>query len=47
MGYDKPDLGFVVRYQAPSSVTSYYRAWGGAEAGAFQPRRDFAVSDRL
>ena len=24
MGYDKPDLGFVVHYQAPGSVISYY-----------------------
>src|SRR5215217_827663 len=25
MGYDKPDLGFVVHYQAPGSVISYYQ----------------------
>jgi len=30
MGYDKPDLGFVVHYQAPSSVISYYQQVGRA-----------------
>jgi len=30
MGYDKPDLGFVVHYQAPSSVVSYYQQVGRA-----------------
>ncbi len=28
MGYDKPDLGFVVHYQAPGSVISYYQQVG-------------------
>src|SRR5690242_13192218 len=30
MGYDKPDLGFVVHYQAPGSVVSYYQQVGRA-----------------
>jgi len=30
MGYDKPDLGFVVHYQAPGSVISYYQQVGRA-----------------
>ncbi|MBV9607512.1 MAG: ATP-dependent DNA helicase RecQ [Solirubrobacterales bacterium] len=30
MGYDKPDLGFVVHYQAPGSVISYYQQIGRA-----------------
>ena len=30
MGYDKPDLGFVVHYQAPSSIISYYQQVGRA-----------------
>src|SRR5918997_1862855 len=25
MGYDKPDLGFVVHFQAPGSVIAYYQ----------------------
>lgn len=33
MGYDKPDLGFVVHYQAPSSVVSYYQQVGRAGRG--------------
>src|SRR3954451_23153435 len=28
MGYDKPDLGFVVHYQAPGSVVAYYQQVG-------------------
>ena len=30
MGYDKPDLGFVVHYQAPGSVIAYYQQLGRA-----------------
>ncbi len=26
MGYDKPDLGFVVHFQAPGSIIAYYQA---------------------
>ena len=30
MGYDKPDLGFVVHYQAPGSIIAYYQKVGRA-----------------
>ncbi len=30
MGYDKPDLGFAIHYQSPSSVVSYYQQVGRA-----------------
>lgn len=30
MGFDKPDLGFVVHYQAPGSVVTYYQQVGRA-----------------
>jgi ATP-dependent DNA helicase RecQ len=28
MGYDKPDLGFVVHFQAPGSPVAYYQQVG-------------------
>lgn len=34
MGYDKPDLGFVVHYQAPRSVVAYYQQVGRAGRGS-------------
>jgi ATP-dependent DNA helicase RecQ len=30
MGYDKPDLGFVVHYQAPGTIITYYQQVGRA-----------------
>ncbi len=33
MGYDKPDLGFVVHYQAPGSAIAYYQQVGRAGRG--------------
>ena len=33
MGFDKPDLGFVVHYQAPGSVVAYYQQVGRAGRG--------------
>jgi ATP-dependent DNA helicase RecQ len=36
MGYDKPDLGFVVHLGAPSSPVAYYQAVGRAGRGGHQ-----------
>ena len=33
MGFDKPDLGFVVHYQAPGSAVAYYQQVGRAGRG--------------
>lgn len=33
MGYDKPDLGFVLHYQAPGSIVAYYQQVGRAGRG--------------
>jgi ATP-dependent DNA helicase RecQ len=52
MGYDKPDLGFVVHYQAPGSVISYYqqvgragRAIDRAEVVLLRGREDRRIQD--
>src|SRR3954462_13467325 len=52
MGYDKPDLGFVVHYQAPGSVITYYqqvgragRAIGRAEVVLLRGAEDRRIQD--
>ena len=46
MGYDKPDLGFVVHYQAPGSVIAYYQQVGRAGRGDRARRRRAAARRR-
>ncbi|WP_343552339.1 RecQ family ATP-dependent DNA helicase [Pantoea sp.] len=36
MGYDKPDLSFVLHYQAPGSIVAYYQQVGRAGRGIDQ-----------
>jgi len=33
MGFDKPDLGFIIHYQSPDSIVTYYQQVGRAGRG--------------
>jgi len=33
MGFDKPDLGFIIHFQAPDSIITYYQQVGRAGRG--------------
>ena len=46
MGYDKPDLGFVVHYQAPGSIIAYYQQVGRAGTGHWPGSRRAHVGRR-
>ncbi len=46
MGFDKPDLGFVVHYQRPGSAIAYYQQVGRAGRAVEQRVRGPAVRSR-
>ena len=46
MGYDKPDLGFVVHFQGPGSPIAYYQQVGRAGRGLERGRRGAAARRR-